>query len=151
MGRGCDSRAVVVRLQEKFIDRNDVYILGVSCKKRGVVDDPKLAKKLAGKKAKKIEVDAQNRFVVTTEEGKTEVASAEILAERCLECKANFPVIYDLLSGEKTKRPLEKPFGSLEKIESLSAADRWSVWKEQLDRFTRSYARRPVSPRRHCR
>src|SRR4030067_2708166 len=100
MGRGCDSRAVVVILQENVIDRNDVYILGVSCKKRGVVDDPKLAKKLPGKKAKKIEVDAQNRFVVTTEEGKTEVAAAEILAERCLECKANFTENYDHLTGD---------------------------------------------------
>src|SRR4030067_1503315 len=134
MGRGCDSRAVVVRLQEKFIDRNDVYILGVSCEKTGVVDDTKLAKKLAGKKAKKIEVDAQNRFVVTTEEGKTEVAAAEILAERCLECKANFPAIYDLLSGEKTKRSLDEHFGSLQKSEALSAGERWKFWKEELDK-----------------
>jgi len=39
--------------------------------------------------------------------------------------QSQFPVIYDTLSGEKTKRPLDKPFGSLEKMESLSAAERW--------------------------
>jgi ferredoxin len=148
--KGCDSRAIVVLLQEKFIERNDVYILGVSCEKAGVVDDAKLSKKLAGKKAKKVEVDAQNRFIVATEDGTVEAAAEEILAERCLECKANFPVIYDVLSGEKTKRPLDKPFGSLEKIESLSAAARWSFWKAQLDKCIRCYACRSACPMCYC-
>jgi ferredoxin len=148
--KGCDSRAIVVLLQEKFIDRNDVYILGVSCEKTGVVDDAKLAKKLAGKKARKVGVDAQDRFVITTEDGTVEAPAEELLAERCLECKANFPVVYDLLSGEKTKRPLDKPFGSLEKIESLSADERWKFWKEQLDKCIRCYACRSACPMCYC-
>jgi len=53
MVKGCDSRAIVVLLQEKFIERGDVFILGVSCEKAGVIDDAKLAKKLAGKRLRK--------------------------------------------------------------------------------------------------
>ena len=37
--KGCDSRAIVVLLQEKFIDRQDVFVLGVSCEKAGVIDE----------------------------------------------------------------------------------------------------------------
>ncbi|HUU37973.1 MAG TPA: hypothetical protein VMW46_07205 [Candidatus Desulfaltia sp.] len=150
MVKGCDSRAIVVLLQEKFIERSDVYILGVSCEKAGVVDDAKLAKKLAGKKAKTIEVDDRNLFVITTDGGKIEVPAEELLAEKCLECRANFPVIYDVLSGEKTKRPLEKPFGSVDKIESLPVEERWNFWKEQLDKCIRCYACRSACPMCYC-
>jgi ferredoxin len=148
--KGCDSRAIVVLLQEKFIERNDVYILGVSCENAGVVDDAKLAKKLAGKKAKKVEAGAAGRFVITTEDGTVEVPAEEVLAARCLECKANFPVLYDVLSGEKTKRPLDKPFGSIEKMESLSAEERWDFWKAQLDKCIRCYACRSACPMCYC-
>jgi len=148
--KGCDSRAIVVLLQEKFIERNDVYILGVSCEKAGVVDDAKLAKKLAGKRAKTIEVDDRNRFVITADGVKTEVPVEELLAERCLECRANFPVIYDLLSGEKSKRQVDKPFGSIDKVESLPVEERWKFWKEQLDKCIRCYACRSACPMCYC-
>jgi len=148
--KGCDSRAIVVLLQEKFIERSDVYILGVSCEKAGVVDAAKLSKKLAGKMPKRVELDDQNRFVVTTESGKIEAAADELLAERCRECPANFPVIYDVLSGEKVKRTPDKPYGSLEKIESLSAEERWTFWKAQLDKCIRCYACRSACPMCYC-
>lgn len=148
--KGCDSRAIVVLLQEKFIERNDVYILGVSCEKAGVVDDAKLAKKLAGKRAKTIEVDDQNRFVISADGAKIVVPAEELMAGRCLECRANFPVVYDVLSGEKSKRQLDKPFGSVEKIESMTAEERWAFWKEQIDKCIRCYACRSACPMCYC-
>jgi formate dehydrogenase subunit beta len=148
--KGCDSRAIVVLLQEKFIERNDVYILGISCENSGVVDEHKLARKLKGEKPKKIELGDKGRFIVTTASGKTEFPAEELLAERCLECRANFPVISDILSGEKTKRPVEKPFGSVEKMERLSREERWQFWKEQLARCIRCYACRSVCPMCYC-
>ncbi len=148
--KGCDSRAIVVLLQEKFINRNDVYILGVSCEKAGVVDDQKLAKKLKGKKPKKVELGEKDQFIISLDEGRVEVPVVELLAERCLECKANFPVIFDVLSGEKTKKALEKPFRSLEKIEALSAEERWYFWKAELDKCVRCYACRSVCPMCYC-
>jgi len=148
--KGCDSRAIVVLLQEKFIERNDVYILGISCENGGVVDEHKLTRKLKGEKPKKIELSDNGQFVVTTGNGKVEFPVGELLAERCLECQANFPVISDILSGEKTKRPPEKPFGSIEKMERLSQADRWRFWKEQLNKCIRCYACRSVCPMCYC-
>jgi formate dehydrogenase subunit beta len=148
--KGCDSRAVVVLLQEKFINREDVYSLGVSCEQAGVIDDRKLAKKLKGKKPKKVELGDNDVFVITTEDGKLEVPVGELLAERCLECRANFPVVFDVMTGDKTKKAVEKPFGSLDKIESLPAEERWRFWKEQLDKCIRCYACRSVCPMCYC-
>jgi formate dehydrogenase subunit beta len=87
---------------------------------------------------------------VTTKDGKTKIPALEILAERCLECKANFPVIYDVFLGEKTKRQPDNPFHSLEKIESLSKEERWKFWKEQLSKCVRCYACRSVCPMCYC-
>jgi ferredoxin len=148
--KGCDSRAVVVLLQEKFINRGDVILLGVSCEGTGVVDDKKLAKKLGKKKANKIEFGEKDRIIITTEEGRLEVPAGEILAERCLECKANFPVVFDVLVGDKTKRTLDKPFKSLEKIEALSQEERWNFWREQIEKCVRCYACRSVCPMCYC-
>lgn len=148
--KGCDSRAIVILLQEKFINREDVYILGVSCEKEGVLDERKLARKLKGKQPKKADFGEKGNFIVTTEEGKIEIPAQEILAERCLECKANFPVIYDVLIGEKTQRDVEKPFKALEEIESLSQEKKWSFWEEQLSKCIRCYACRSVCPMCYC-
>jgi len=148
--KGCDSRAINVLLQEEFIKREDVYVLGISCENTGVLDEKKLAKKLKGKKAKRVEFGAKDDFVITTEDGQVKIAAQEVLAERCLECKAHFPVIYDVLIGEKTKRNVENPFKSLEKTESLPPEERWKFWKEQIEKCIRCYACRSVCPMCYC-
>ncbi len=148
--KGCDSRALVVLLQEKFINREDIYIIGVSCESAGVVDEKKLFKKLKGKKIENIEFDEKDNIKVTTPDGKIKIPASEILAERCLECRANFPVIYDVLLGEKTKRQPENLFQSIEKIESLPEKHRWDFWNEQLSKCIRCYACRSVCPMCYC-
>jgi ferredoxin len=148
--KGCDSRAINVLLQEKYIDREDVYIMGISCEKTGVVNEKKLATKLKGQRADLIAVEEDGNFVVTTESGQERIPAEEVLADRCLECNANFPVIFDIVFGEKIKRRVDNPFQSVEKIETLSQADRWKFWMEQLDKCIRCYACRSVCPMCYC-
>lgn len=148
--KGCDSRAINVLLQEKYIDREDVYLLGVSCENTGVVDEKKLAKKLKGQRAEKIDFADNGNFIVTTESGEENIPAEEVLAERCLECKANFPVIFDIVFGEKIGRRVDAPFQSVEKMETLSQEERWSFWMEQLDKCIRCYACRSVCPMCYC-
>lgn len=148
--KGCDSRAVVVLLQEKYIDREDVHIIGISCEKSGVIDEAKLAKRLKGKTAESIEFGENENFVITAQGEKIKVPLEELLAERCLECRANFPVVYDLLLGDKKKKNVDEPFGSLEKMESLKAEERWAFWAEQLSKCIRCYACRSVCPMCYC-
>ena len=148
--KGCDSRAIVVLLQEKYIDREDIHILGVSCEKNGVIDEKKLAKKLKGKTAKKIVQEEDRNFMVTTSDGTIKVQAEEILAERCLECLANYPVIYDLLLGDKSKKKIDAPYKSLEKLESLTEKERWNFWAEELSKCIRCYACRSACPMCYC-
>jgi len=148
--KGCDSRAINVLLQEKFIKREDVYIIGVACEKSGVIDEKKLVKKFMEKRIRKIEFGKEKNFVITTGEGKTTVPAEEILAERCIECNNNTPVVYDELCGEKIERSVSEPFKSLEKLESVSTEEKWNFWKEEFDRCIRCYACRSVCPMCYC-
>ncbi len=148
--KGCDSRAIVILFQEKFIEGKDVRIIGLSCEKTGVVDERKLAKKLKGQAWKSIEFGPDEDFIVATEGGTIHLPAAEIMADRCLECIAHVPVIAEILFGEKTKRTVPQPFGSVDKIENLSSEDRWKFWSEQLEKCIRCYACRSVCPMCYC-
>ncbi len=148
--KGCDSRAINVLLQEKFIKREDIFIIGVSCEESGVIDFEKLKSQTKNKSVEKIEKNEKNSFVVFTEEGQIPIPVNELLAERCLECKYNFPVIYDIFIGDKVKRDQKTPFQSLQKIENLSPEERWKFWKNQFDKCIRCYACRSVCPMCYC-
>ena len=148
--KGCDSRAIVVLLQEKYIDREDVHIIGISCENNGVIDEKKVTKKLKGKRAESIELDEKGNFAITAQGETVKVPADELLADRCLECRANYPVIYDLLLGDKKKKNIDAPFKSLEKMESLSSKEKWAFWDEQLTKCIRCYACRSACPMCYC-
>ncbi len=148
--KGCDSRAVNVLLQEKYIERGDVFLLGVSCEDLGIVDQKKIAQRFEGKAIQAIQFDGSPELAVTTEDGTVKLPVQEVLAERCIECQANFPVVYDVLLGDKSRRKVEKPFRSLEEIEAKSAPQRWEFWQEQLGKCVRCYACRSACPMCYC-
>ncbi len=148
--KGCDSRAINVLLQEEFIKREDVYLIGISCENTGVLDEKKLAGKTNGRQVEKVEFAEEDNFVILTDEGKMEIPAREILAERCIECKTNTPVVKDVLFGEDIVRSVAGDFKSLEEIEALSGEERWAFWKKHLDKCIRCYACRSVCPMCYC-
>ncbi|NOR14484.1 MAG: hydrogenase [Candidatus Aminicenantes bacterium] len=150
VSKGCDSRAINVLLQEKYIERDDVFILGVACEDLGVIDEKKLAKKIKGKRVEELTFDDKQNVVATTTDGTVKIPVKEVLAERCLECQANIPMIYDVFLGEEDRKKPESPFGSVEEIEALSQKERWAFWQEQLSKCIRCYACRSVCPMCYC-
>ena len=148
--KGCDSRAVNVLLQEKFIDRSDVYLIGVSCEGTGVVDSRKLRRRLRGKRAERMHWDDDGSLVVAAGGETVTLAAVDVMADRCIECRHPSPLVSDVLLGEKSSRTPEKPFGSLEKVEAMPAAERREFWREQLGRCIRCYACRSVCPMCFC-
>jgi ferredoxin len=148
--KGCDSRAINVLLQEKFVHRDEVYIIGVSCENTGIVDEQKLRQNLNGQRATSIEFGRDDNVVLITEKEKQELSAENVLAERCLECRASFPVTYDVVFGENVARKPENPFRSLDKLESCPSEQRWAFWKMQFDKCIRCYACRSVCPMCYC-
>lgn len=148
--KGCDSRAVAVLLQEKFINREDVYLIGVSCEGAGVVDEGKLRRKLDGAEPTKVEFGGKNGILVTAGDKTTELPAHEVLADRCIECRADYPVVYDVVVGDNANREPAAPYGSLAGIESMSADERWAFWERELAKCIRCYACRSICPMCYC-
>jgi len=148
--KGCDSRAVNVLLQEKYMQRTDVYLLGVSCEDKGVIDLKKIHKKYKNKSVTGVEYGQKETFTLTTKGATENVKAQELLADRCLECQASSPVIFDVLLGEGSSRSPEKPFGSLEEIESYPTEKKWALWNDQFSKCIRCYACRSVCPMCYC-
>lgn len=148
--KGCDSRAINVLLQEKYIKREDVYIIGVSCEKSGVVDSRKLSKKLKGKRVDGVEFSDNEHYSIRTGKEKVLVPERELLADRCLECTTNYPVVYDVLFGDQTDREVKESFAAVNNLERLPPEQRWAFWEAQFKKCIRCYACRSVCPMCYC-
>ncbi|HEB80196.1 MAG TPA: hydrogenase [Rhodospirillales bacterium] len=148
--KGCDSRSVVVLLQENYLKRENVHIIGVSCQGSGVLDENKLNKHLKGKTPLSAEYDGDESYVVATKDGDVKIAAKEIMAERCLECKFPYPDVNDEIFGGKVESERRDPFHSLEAMEASTVGDKWDFWKKQLDGCLRCYACRSVCPMCYC-
>jgi formate dehydrogenase subunit beta len=148
--KGCDSRALVVLLQEEYIKREDVYILGISCENSGVIDEKKVLKRFSDKQIKSLTFDTEGHIVIDTETGPIQVPAEEVLADHCRECQASFPVIKDTGFGDEIEKSRDKTFEAVKKIESLSQEKKWAFWKEQFDKCIRCYACRSICPMCYC-
>ncbi|MEJ2227929.1 MAG: 4Fe-4S binding protein [Alphaproteobacteria bacterium] len=151
VAKGCDARSVAVLLQENYISRDEVVILGVSCGNSGVIDERKLNKALRGKQAKAADFDDAGNCKVTLMDGETSVPAADVMADRCLECEVAFPQVSDFFYGEKvTERDFSQRFTAVTAFAEKAAEERSEFWAHQFDRCIRCYACRAVCPMCYC-
>jgi len=148
--KGCDSRAINVLIQEKFVKREDLYLIGISCEHSGMADPGKVARKFAGQEISDIKFTGEDTFIVVADGKEKVVPASDLLADRCLECPANFPVVFDLLLGDKTKRNTAARYKDVEKIESLNPDQKWAFWTKALEACIRCYACRSICPMCYC-
>jgi len=154
VAKGCDTRAIVVLMQENYFKREDVYILGVSCEGTGVLDDRKLYYHPIGinpDRLERVAFDGDN-FVLTTTEGEQRLSAREILADRCLECRNPFPKMNNVVLGEENARTFTAPFAALTRFEQTNKtqAAHWAFWQNQFARCIRCFACRSVCPMCYC-
>lgn len=147
VAKGCDSRAIVVLLQENHIKRQDVVIIGVSCEAGGMADPRKLNRLLEGRAPAAVAFDASGGVTV----GDRVFAAADVLADRCLECRAAYPAVSDVTFGDKVdERGFTPRFTAVEKVAALPVAERWQFWNGHFERCMRCYACRSVCPMCYC-
>ncbi|EGV50289.1 hydrogenase [Candidatus Endoriftia persephone str. Guaymas] len=153
VAKGCDSRAVGVLLQENYFKREDVVVIGVSCEGTGVIDPRKLSAKLKGRTASQVEFAGADDFKISMhgDESETVIPAREILADRCLECRAATPKLHDVLFGEAVEeRGFDEPFRAVKEAEKASEDERWATWGRHFDRCLRCFACRSVCPMCYC-
>jgi len=149
VARGCTTRSLVIQLQEKQYERDEVVIIGVPC--GGYVDGRKLAALAGGAEIREGALQG-DRVIARTLGGEREAALKEILADNCLTCRFNQPVISDIRTGEPAPAAeAEKEYEPVTAFENLPAAERWAYFEKEMAKCIRCAACRNACPSCYCR
>jgi len=71
-----------------------------------------------------------------------------VVPVKCQACEVNTPTFYDEIVGDKIASSPDRAarLREIEKIESMSAAERYRFWRDQFDKCIRCYACRQACP-----
>jgi formate dehydrogenase subunit beta len=116
----CDSRGLNVLLSEGQIERERVYVIGVTCE--GIA---------AGA-------------------GFSKADDEKTLQTRCLRCNDRVPVVYDVLFGEPPQVDITDDLADVAELENMTPGERVAFWLRHYDRCIRCYACRQVCPGCYC-
>lgn len=142
----CDTYSFNQLLTEHRFNREGVYAVGIPCD--GMVDVGNI-KQLVGDGVVSV-ADGDILKVETLYDGVKEIAKADVLLERCANCKSKKHVAYDELMGETGEVIDNNRFDEVAKIESMSADERFNFWQNELSRCIRCNACRDVCPACTC-
>ena len=144
----CDTYSFYQLLTEHRFDREKVYAVGIPCE--GMVDLAKV-KSTVGDGISKIECTEAGLLVTTLyEDAPVTVANADVLAERCVNCKSRRHVAYDELLGDEGDVIDSNRFDEVEKLEKMTPDERFAFWQNELSRCIRCNACRDVCPACTC-
>ena len=143
----CDTYSFNQLLTEHRFDREKVYAVGIPCD--GMVDINKI-KSVVGDGVVSVDTSADALKVDTLYDGVKEVNKADVLAERCLNCKSKKHVAYDELMGDEGDVVDNNRFDEVAKLEAMSADERFAFWQNELSRCIRCNACRDAWPACTC-
>lgn len=142
----CDTYSFNQLLTEHRFDREKVYAIGVPCD--GMLDGGKLRNR-AGELAS-FAVEGDTVTVETLYDGTLTLPRAELLPDRCVNCKSKKHVAYDELLGEDGDVLDSHRFDEVERLERMTADERYAFWQNELSRCIRCNACRDVCPACTC-
>ena len=143
----CDTYSFNQLLTEHRFDREKVYAVGIPCD--GMVDVNKI-KMALGDGIVSINADTDTLKVETLYDGVKEIAKADVLLERCANCKSKKHVAYDELLGDEGEVIDNNRFDEVAKLEAMTADERFEFWQNELSRCIRCNACRDACPACTC-
>ncbi len=143
----CDTYSFNQLLTEHRFDREKVYVVGIAC--NGKADVNKI-KELAGDGIISLTDNGEEIVADTLYNGKKTFALKDVLLERCANCKSKKHTAYDELIGEDGEVLDSNRFDEVEKLEKMSADERYAFWKNELSRCIRCNACRDICPACTC-
>ncbi len=143
----CDTYSFNQLLTEHRFDREKVYSVGIPCE--GMADINKV-KAVSGEGISSIECADKIKVTTIYSDDAVEIDSKDVLAERCVNCKSKKHVAYDELLGDDGEVLESNRFDEVEKLEKMSADERFEFWQNELSRCIRCNACRDVCPACTC-
>ncbi len=143
----CDTYSFNQLLTEHRFDREKVYAVGIPCE--GMVDINAI-KMALGEGVVSVNTDSDTLKVETLYDGTKEIAKADVLLERCKNCKSKKHVAFDELLGEDGEVIENNRFDQVAELEKMSADERFAFWQNELSRCIRCNACRDACPACTC-
>ena len=142
----CDTYSFNQLLTEHRFDREKVYALGVPC--NGMLDISRIKESAEGI----VSVCEEDGKVTadTLYDGKKTFDREALLPDRCSNCKSKKHVAYDELLGSEGEVLDSDRFDEVEKLEKMTADERFAFWQGELSRCIRCNACRDVCPACTC-
>ncbi|MEJ5349778.1 MAG: 4Fe-4S dicluster domain-containing protein [Desulfosoma sp.] len=148
VAKGCDSRNMVLQMQENQFQRNQLYILGAPC--HGMVDRRKIWAFLKGREP--LQVTENGPELHVSGKGFEEVLRREeYLQDNCRICTHRNPVIYDELLGDLVSEQTGVDrYEDVRRVEAMPPQDKWRYFEELIASCIRCYACRNACPMCYC-
>ena len=143
----CDTYSFNQLLTEHRFDREKVYAVGIPCD--GMLDINKI-KAIVGDGVIGATAEVDTVKVETIYDGEKTVAKADVLAERCVNCKSKKHVAYDELIGDEGEVLDSARFDEVAKLEAMTPDERFAFWQGELSRCIRCNACRDICPACTC-
>ena len=143
----CDTYSFNQLLTEHRFDREKVYAVAIPCD--GMVDINKI-KQIVGDGILSVKSEGDEIKVETLYDGVKTLNKVDVLQERCTNCKSKKAVAYDELMGDNGEIIDSNRFDEVEKLEKMTADERFNFWQNELSRCIRCNACRDVCPACTC-
>lgn len=143
----CDSYSFNQLVSEHRIKREMIYVIAIEC--QGKLDEKKFeAKKIYG--ITDIEEDGY-KLNIKTIYGEEKAIKAEVYLSKCEMCKSKKHAVADeeIILNEMQADPNVR-FQEVEKLEKMTAEERYNFWREELSKCIRCNACRNVCPACTC-
>lgn len=149
VAKGCDTRTLVVLINENQIKRENVCVIGMPC--GGIVDRRKIYAYL--KDADVTEAVVENNVIKVKGPGfENDLKIDDFLADCCLSCRHKSPVLCDVGVGEKApEAEIKEEYESIKLFEKNTPEQRWEYFKSELSKCIRCYACREACPLCYCK
>ncbi|MDO8784926.1 MAG: 4Fe-4S dicluster domain-containing protein [Syntrophales bacterium] len=149
VARGCTTRSLVIHLQEKQYNRDEIVILGVPC--TGYVDRRKVEALVPDEEI--LDASVEGDFVlIKTATGERKIPLKEALADNCLTCRFNNPLISDEMIGNQAPAmEIAQEYAKVDEFEKLSPEERWDYFTREMDKCVRCNACRNACPSCYCK
>ncbi len=148
VARGCTTRSIILHLQERQYERDEVYVIGVPC--TGYIDRRSLDKAIQPDEILDGAVE-NGQIRVKTAAGDKNLLLTDFIADNCRVCRFNNPIISDILLGSPA--PPMKPeneYDLISEFEKKPLEERWDYFTREMDKCIRCYACRQACPSCYC-
>ena len=138
----CDSYSFNQLIKEHRINKDKIYTVGVEC--QGKIDNNKL--KENGIEIVESFAEEVNKVTVNGKEFEKD----QIVLGKCSVCEKKLLSYDEVISFNDKREPSKDRFEMVEKLEAMSADERYAFWKDQLSNCIRCNACRNVCPACTC-